>query len=360
MILRRSNLGWMPTTPSSRNRAAISGIQNKIRHGSQICCFVLACLLIATPLHADFETAFKAYGRGDYQTALEEWQKVADNPSLAENPYIYRETLYGLAMLYWQGKGVRQDFGQAHGWLLKAAQMDHPGAQAKLGFLYTDGNAVAQDYSEAFQWFTKAARNGNVDGQYNLGIFYYYGWGVEKDATMAAQYLAAASAKGDEAAEEALQMVLTEIATNELSTGDVRAVYDREEGETASSQDAETVRDSEMSALAAADHAQPPLLGENWIGQQNPDHYTIQVIALSNLARLENLIEGFEDYAPFALYTVKRQNADAYLYVLLQGNYPDVDSARKARDYFPKAIQITDQLWIRQFGMVQEQIASEP
>jgi hypothetical protein len=114
-------------------------------------------------------------------------------------------------MLYWQGQGVAVDFRQAYDWLLKAAEMGHAGAQAKLGFLYTDGKAVARDHSQAFEWFSKAAKGGNVDGLYNLGIFYLYGWGVEQDTTMAAQYLAAAAALSDEAAEQALPQVLEQI-----------------------------------------------------------------------------------------------------------------------------------------------------
>ena len=109
-----------------------------------------------------------------------------------------------------QGQGVAQDYQQAYDWLVKAAGMDHAGAQAKLGYLYANGTVVPQDLNQAFEYYEKAARQGDIDGQYNLGIFYLNGWGTEQDTTMAKQYLAAASAQGDVAAEEALQKLMKE------------------------------------------------------------------------------------------------------------------------------------------------------
>ncbi|MCH7605777.1 MAG: sel1 repeat family protein, partial [Chloroflexi bacterium] len=101
-----------------------------------------------------------------------------------------------------------KDSFEASKWMHKAAELNHAGAQAKLGYLYTQGIAVQQNYELAFQWFSKAARQGDINGQYNLGIFYLNGWGAKQDKTMAAQYLAAASAQGDESAEQMLQGLL--------------------------------------------------------------------------------------------------------------------------------------------------------
>ena len=195
--------------------------------------------------------------------------------------------------------------------------MDHAGAQAKLGYLYTDGSVVPRDFNKAFDYYGKAARQGDIDGQYNLGIFYLFGWGTERDTTMAKQYLAAASAQGDEAAEQALQRLLA---------------VDTEPAET------------EESAI----------LDESWILAQNPNHYTLQVIALSSRERVEALVQGYDQLAPFAIYTALSKGRP--LYILLQGKYAQLDAARSARDAFPPAIQKSDQLWIRKFGKVQEQV----
>ena len=277
-------------------------------------------LLLSMPAAADYQAGLDAYNAGNYTTAMEQWQAVAAGSPLDETPTIYAEARYAIAMLYWQGQGVAQNYQQAYDWLVKAAGMDHAGAQAKLGYLYANGTVVPQDLNHAFEYYEKAARQGDIDGQYNLGIFYLNGWGTEQDPTMAKQYLAAASAQGDEAAEQALQRLLAG------------------EAEPAETEPTET-RDSTF-------------LDESWILAQNPNHYTLQVIALSSREKVETLVQGYT-LAPFAIFTAPGNGRP--LYILLQGNYAQLDAARTARDAFPPAIQKADQLWIRQFGKVQEQ-----
>jgi septal ring-binding cell division protein DamX len=186
-----------------------------------------------------------------------------------------------------------------------------------LGYLYTDGVAVPRDFNMAFEWYSKAAKQGDIDGQYNLGIFYLNGWGTEQDTTMAKMYLAAASAQGDEAAEQAL------VGANSFAIND----------------------------------DETPIRDEAWILSQNPNHYTIQVIGLSTTEKLEALIDGHDNLAPFAIYVVQRSSSP--IQVLIQGSYADVDAARSARDNFPREINPPDQVWIRQFGKIQELIAAE-
>lgn len=272
-------------------------------------------LLLGRPAAADYQAGLDAYNAGDYATAMEQWQAVAADTRLDETPAVYAEALYAIAMLYWQGQGVPQDGQLAFEWLVKAAGMKHAGAQAKLGYLYADGAVVPQDLDRAFDYYEKAARQGDIDGQYNLGIFYLNGWGTERDTTLAKQYLAAASAQGDEAAEQALQRLL-----------------------------ADKAEPAESKASA--------ILYEPWIQAQNPNHYTLQVIALSSREKVEALVKGYDQLAPFAIYTTRGSSRP--LYVLLQGNYAQLDAARSARDTFPRAIQKADLLWIRQFGKVQE------
>ncbi len=91
---------------------------------------------------------------------------------------------------------------------------------------------------------------------------------------------------------------------------------------------------------------------KSWILAQDPDHYTLQVIALSTREKVNGLVEGYEQLAPFAIYTAGSSGKP--LYVLVQGNYPDLDTARLARDAFPETIQTRDKLWIRKFGKVQD------
>jgi septal ring-binding cell division protein DamX len=238
--------------------------------------------------------------------------------------------------------------------LLKAAELDHAAAQARLGFMYTDGLAVRQDFDQAFAWYSKAAKGGNVDGLYNLGIFYYYGWGVERDTTMAAQYLAAASALGDAPAEEALQQVLAEIEEEKKDSGATRPpTEDIPVGGRLAAEEPEPrpTTDAPVGGRLAAEEPESIWRDEAWIAAQDPERYTIQVMALKDRAFLEDIVTGYEDLAPFAIYTVQKSTNP--LHVLVQGSYPDVESARAVQARFPRKIQRKDKLWIRRFERVQ-------
>jgi TPR repeat protein len=281
---------------------------------------------------ADYQSGLDAYNAGFYANALKDWKQVAESPPSNTNPAIYAETLYAIAMLYWLGQGVTKDYFNSSNWLHKAADLGHAGAQAKIGYLYTEGIAVRQDYSQAFQWFTRAARQGDKDGQYNLGIFYLNGWGTEQDTTLGKQYLAAATAQGDQAAEEALHSITTTSPVIGRSSADFLQPIQK-------------------------DQPQATTYSKEWILRQDPDHYTIQVVGLRSRSRLETLTEGHKQLAPFASYAVQLDSKP--IYILIQGIYTNVDAARKARDNFPRAIQKTDQLWIRQFGKIQELILAE-
>ena len=359
----------------------------------------LILLLLSCTLHADYQAGLDAYSHGDYTAAMAEWREVTDGPPTAVSPGIFVEAHYAVAMLYWQGYGVAQDFGQARHWLERAAGMNHAGAQAKLGFLYTDGKGVAQDHARAFEWFGKAARQGNVDALYNLGVSYLYGWGTAPDRTLAKQYLAAASALGDPAAEAALQDLLADTpaasvgaasaATEPSPVGPASSATgvgaglagDRAVDEDAATglagekrqpagstaRPAPTEPDAPVGARLAGDSpgpekslatpapaepdAVPVFLDETWIRAQNPQHYTIQVMALRSRESIEELMRDYEELAPFAVFTV--QKGSKPLHVLLQGDYPDVESARLGKERFPRAIQQQDALWIRRFDMVQ-------
>ena len=289
---------------------------------------ILLALLILTLLpqatQADYQSGLDAYNAARYTTALDDWQAVVEAPSNKTNPTIYAETHYAIGMLYWMGQGVPVDYTEASKWIHKAAKLGHGGAQGKLGYMYTEGITVKQDHKQAFQWFSKAAKQGDVDGQYNLGIFYLNGWGTEQNKTMAAQYLAAASAQGDESAETVLQGLLP--LPRHSGTGSEPGMTDPES----------------------------IVLPTTWIQSQNPNHYTIQVIGLSKISSLENLVKGHKHLAPFATYTLQRN--DKPLHLLIQGVYPNAEAARKASAKFPTTIQKQENLWIRKFQKIQELI----
>jgi TPR repeat protein len=65
-------------------------------------------LFFATQAFADFHNGWDAYKRGDYVTALKEWQPLAEKgDALAQN---------ALGDLYAIGNGVTQDYKAAFKW----------------------------------------------------------------------------------------------------------------------------------------------------------------------------------------------------------------------------------------------------
>lgn len=90
---------------------------------------------------------------------------------------------------------------------------------------------------------------------------------------------------------------------------------------------------------------------EDWIRQRDPEHYTIQVIALQQIVKLHEFIAQHPDWAPFAIYQSSYQGKP--LYVMIQGDYDDLAQAREAVRTFPAGMQKREELWIRRYMMVQ-------
>jgi hypothetical protein len=76
-------------------------------------------LLVCTPMgaSADYSDGFYQYLRGQYSNALNEFTPLANEG----NP----EAQYILGSMYAQGKGVLQDYAQAHAWFNLAASQGH-------------------------------------------------------------------------------------------------------------------------------------------------------------------------------------------------------------------------------------------
>lgn len=158
---------------------------------------LIACL--AAPAWADFQAGMDAANRGDYATALREWQP------LAEQEDIQAQALLGL--LYANGEGVPQDYKKAAQWYEKAAAQGNAMAQLNLGSRYFKGEGVPQDYKKAAQWYEKAVAQGNAGAQFNLGVMYFLGQGVPQDYAKARKLYEKAAAQGNADAQYNLGVV---------------------------------------------------------------------------------------------------------------------------------------------------------
>ena len=91
------------------------------------------------------------------------WYKKAANQN---NP----EGLYRLADCYLYGKGVAKNHPEGVRLLKKAADLNHSGAQCRLGQAYDGGwYGLPIDHNEAMRWFRKAADGGSVGAKIKLG-----------------------------------------------------------------------------------------------------------------------------------------------------------------------------------------------
>jgi hypothetical protein len=68
---------------------------------------------------------------------------------------------YALGGMYYLGQCAPKNFTEAANWFLKAAKQNHPEAQRALGWAYDKGQGVPKSRDEAIKWFTKAARMGH-------------------------------------------------------------------------------------------------------------------------------------------------------------------------------------------------------
>src|SRR5215472_5039730 len=87
---------------------------------------VLSMAPVATA--GPFEDGIAAYQRGDFATALKLWRP------LAEQGHAPAQNQVG--DMYYDGKGVAQDYKEAARWYRLAAEQGEAAAQTVLGMLY--------------------------------------------------------------------------------------------------------------------------------------------------------------------------------------------------------------------------------
>jgi TPR repeat protein len=148
----------------------------------------IAVLALSGTVAADFKAGLEAYQRGDYATALREWQPLAEKGDANGQ--------YNLGLLYNQGSGVPQDYARAAEWYRKAAEQGNSNAQYNLGVMYSTGQGVAKDPAEAMRWYLKAAEKGIPGAQNNLAALYDEGPGGFRDYAQAEKWYRKAAEQG--------------------------------------------------------------------------------------------------------------------------------------------------------------------
>ncbi len=97
-----------------------------------------------------------------------------------------------------------------------------------------------------------------------------------------------------------------------------------------------------------------PLQGVAWLESRNPRHFTLQIMALTQLSGVKKLMRKYPVLQQKGRYfSMQRQGKPHYVIVL--GDYPSRAAAEKARKTLPKALA---KAWIRSFKILQQQIRS--
>jgi hypothetical protein len=142
----------------------------------------------AMPSFADYQEGRDAFDRGDYSTAVKEFEILAGQ----NDP----RGQYALAIMYDLGEGVPQSSEEAVKYYRLSAEQGYADAQNNLGVMYEEGEGVARNYEEAMKWYRKAAEAGNRDAPNNIGVMYMTGVGVRRDFVKACMWFNIAG-KGD-------------------------------------------------------------------------------------------------------------------------------------------------------------------
>jgi len=134
-------------------------------------------LITSSGIAADYAKGFDAYSEGDYATALNEWQPLAEQGD--------RDGQFGLGLLYANGWGVELNDDEALKWYGLAVEQGHAEAAYNLAVMCANGWGVPQSDDEAFKWYSIAAEGGFTTAQISLGKMYAVGFGAPQDNVQA-------------------------------------------------------------------------------------------------------------------------------------------------------------------------------
>lgn len=172
--------------------------------------WIAGVAVLATVAHADIIAANDAYHRGDFDTAVKEYRRLA----LAGDPVAE----YNLGQAYKLGRGVPLDLNQALEWYKRAADHNPPLAEAQDAYgllLFQTGKR-----QESIPYLQQSANRGDPRAQYVLGTAYFNGDLVAKDNVRAYALMTRASASGNlPKASEALATMDNYIPLDERQRG---------------------------------------------------------------------------------------------------------------------------------------------
>ena len=277
------------------------------------------------------------------------------------------EGMYNLSLMYKRGIGTEANAHQFQYWLLQAAEQDYAPAQYDLGLMKLHGKHMDQSVAEGRDWLVKASNSGDVNAQYYLGTLLLNGHILRRDQKSAAALLRAAAKQGHQGAKQSLVDLQNLQALESVS----RSTEDNQtqtESEPISSEIAinrseildsvvlnESLMDSRRPQTRAVKNPRskpvPDKPAGPWILQQDPNAYTIQLLASTDEANINKFLKDIPA-------TVKTHR---YQYVvkgtswtgIATGSYASKQEAQLAIKTLPTSLK-KNKPWIRKIGSIQK------
>ena len=280
----------------------------------------------------------------NYQEAAKWWEQAA-NAGLADSQF-------NLGLMYYRGLGVNTDYHKAAELFGKAADQGHKQAQYSIAVMYAFGQGMDKNYDDALKWFREAAAQGVAQAQFNLGVFYENGYSVGKDMNIARQWYNRAA---DQGLEEA-RSKLTELEEHAPAHTQEVAVAHPEPSTLSEISIKTPARQATIHDKPVADVSKTNAGGikrEDWVWQQKPDTYTLQLASLlSESDALKfitaNKLESSVAYMKVVINSTTR-------YTIIYGVYNTYDQAQRAVKTLPVDLQ-RDKPWVRNFGQLQKML----
>lgn len=114
----------------------------------------VTALLLSACSSTRYVDATKAYSRGDFATAYQEYLALAKSGDVRAQGTV--------ACMIQAGEGVSSDPAKALPWYTKAAEKGLKPAQYSLGLAYEQGLGTQRDLAKALVWYGKAAEHGDA------------------------------------------------------------------------------------------------------------------------------------------------------------------------------------------------------
>ena len=302
----------------------------------------------------NFEEGVEAYLAGNYLKAYRIWKPLAEKGGAV--------AMFNIGVLYAQGLGLERNDKIAFEWYRKSAEGGYAPAQFNFGTAYANGLGVEADDALAAKWWQAAANQGHLQAQYNLATLYYFGRGVGKNINTAKSWYQKAADRGDQRAKAALATIAKQSEKNVITPRkSVTTQAGRQKQSKPPTKIASVKQTTVKKAVspersqAARTHASELSTNEDWIRQQKPNFYTVQLVADPNEGNVKKYILRHNIQGLAAYF--KSTNARRPWYKVIYGSYASPSQAKVAVRQLPPEVQKYSP-WIRSFRTVHRELSS--